>query len=218
MEVVNGTINRNLPTLCIWVNGLLLLTCCYQPNLGGVKMKKYALVLTVAALFLIPAITSAADNGWKNFAGVYEMTASGSCIHSENGYDVDSKTGWYAAKAGTVYAGTTVWLGTWAFEHDGTGTYSDTFYATVTPPPSGSVAGGLRIFQDNNVPFTYNITPFGDITIKEVNKPFVEYTGSVSPNKKHMVLVDTPKIKGPAPAPFWYIVCNASRTLIKVND
>jgi hypothetical protein len=159
------------------------------------------------------------------------MTASGSCIHSEKGF-VEVDHVWYKAieadSTGTVYAGTTVITGSWTFEPNGKGTYSDTIYATVTPPVTqptlgDPVVGGVRIFEDSDVPFTYKITAFGHITITEVNPPFLEYTGTVSPDRNTIILVDTPKVKPPDPLPpaappFWKILCNASRTLIRVDE
>lgn len=188
-------------------------------------MKKFIATMIIMALCIAPTAALADDYGWKRFHGTYAMTASGSCIHSQNGYtEVDY--GWYKAieaNAGTVYAGTTVWTGTWTFEQNGKGIYSDKFYATVTPPASGSVVGGVRIFEDSEVPFTYEMTAFGQITITEDNAPYLEYTGTISPDRKNIILIDTPKVKPvnpptPPPAPWWYILCNASRTLIKVNE
>jgi hypothetical protein len=189
-------------------------------------MKKFISTMIVLALCIAPSVALSGGKGWRHFHGTYEMTASGSCIHSEKGFEEVDHV-WYKAieaiQPGTVYAGTTVFTGTWTFEQNGTGIYSDKIYATVTPPADGSVAGGVRIFEDSEVPFTYKITSFGDIVITEVNPPFIEYTGTVSPDRKTIILIDTPKVKPipPAPpldAPFWYILCNASRTLIRVNQ
>jgi hypothetical protein len=206
-----------------------------QNNSVEVKMKRLSVIVIIATLsmFMSTAVASDFYNGWqwdnnpfRYFHGTFEMTASGSCIHSEFGFkEVDH--GWYKAieaEPGTVYAGTTVMTGTWTFELNGKGTYSDTIYATVTPPVSGvPVVGGVRIFEDSDVPFTYKITGDGYITITEVKPPYLEYTGTVSSNRNTIILIDTPKVKPPAPAgplpyPFWKILCNASRTLIRVNE
>jgi len=199
-------------------------------------MKKLSLIviITTLTMFMSAAVASDFHNGWqwdnnpfRYFYGTFDMTASGSCIHSQHGYtENEVDYGWYKAieaKPGIVYAGTTVMTGTWTFEPNGKGTYSDTIYATVTPPVSGNVVGGVRIFEDSDVPFTYKITALGYITIKEDNAPFLEYTGTVSPDRNTIILIDTPKVKpppgvDPLPAPFWKIICNASRTLIRVDD
>jgi|WetSurMetagenome_2_1015567.scaffolds.fasta_scaffold403454_1 hypothetical protein len=195
-------------------------------------MKKLALIVLVAALSMTPAATLADGNGWKHFAGVYEMSASGSCIHSEGGYTIGSD-GWYSANAGVIYAGTTVSNGTWTFDKNGTGTYSYTMYATVTPPiqqPSPPIAGGIRIFtSDHKVgetvvgeyTFTYTIHPLGNITINTQEGDTL--SGSISIDKKSITLFDAIRVKGPPPTspywnPFYRIICTATRTLIKVND
>ena len=113
-------------------------------------MKTLALIVIVAALSMVPAVTLADG---IHFSGVYEMSASGSCIHSQDGY-IEGSNGWYSAKPGVVYAGTTVSNGTWVFKQDGTGTYSYIMYATVTPPPvqpaACTITGGIRIFTSSH--------------------------------------------------------------------
>ena len=158
------------------------------------------------------------------------MVASGSCIHSQNGYyDPDSR-GWIAAKPGVVYAGTTVLEGVWIFtdedDDSGTmkkGTYSQTLYATVTPPPRVpppahgppvEVAGGIRVFKANNAKFTYTIVD-GDITV--IDAGGIELKGTISSDLSTMTLVSANTIQGPNPAPFWYTICNTARTLIKID-
>lgn len=195
-------------------------------------MKKIALIVSIAAIsFVMLAVNaSAGGDGWKNFTGVYEMSASGSCIHSENGYTA-GPNGWYSANPGVVYAGTTVSSGTWVFNKGGTGTYSYVMYATVTPPvqqPSCSIPGGLRIFSSlhkdangndvNEYTFTYDINHFGDITIVTAEGDTLE--GSISIDKKAITLFDALRVKGPGAAvcPWWNIICTATRTLVKVHD
>jgi hypothetical protein len=175
------------------------------------------------------------QDNFKNFQGTYEMSASGSCIHSQNGY-TQNGAGWYLPNDGVVYAGTTVSNGTWIFKKKGTGTYSYLMYATVTPPikpppvqePPCLIPGGIRIFSSshkvgenivNEFTFTYNITNFGDITIETEEGDTLE--GSISIDKKTITLFDTLREKAPAGAttcPWWTIICSATRTLIKVHD
>jgi len=192
-------------------------------------MKKLALIVIVAALSMVPTVTLAADHGGIHFSGVYEMSASGSCLHSENGYTIDSN-GWYSANSGVIYAGTTVSNGTWVFKQDGTGTYSYIMYATVTPPVQENpcVIPGIRIFssshQDangnvvNEYTFTYDLTKSGDITILTAEGDTLE--GSISIDKKAITLFDALRVKGPGAGvcPWWSIICTATRTLIKVQN
>jgi hypothetical protein len=189
-------------------------------------MKKPVLIMITAALCMLPIIASAAD-----IVGKYKMIASGSCIHSENGYDV-AANGWITAKPGIVYAGTTAWRGTWNFYSDGTGTYSDKYYATVTPPPTvpppGSkgppfvVKGGIRVFSDgqNTPPGPVGITYTYDEAKREITvfDGDAVYKGDVSLTEDVITLLeDNHVIYGPLPAPWWSITCNTSRTLIYVG-
>jgi hypothetical protein len=189
-------------------------------------MKKLAILVLISAFLTFTAAKALAhddDNGFKHFNGTYEMSASGSCIHSQNSFDL-KPSGWYVPKDGVVYAGTTVSNGTWIFKKDGKGTYSYLMYATVTPPvkppPSPClIPGGIRIFSGDELTFTYQITPFGDITVKTIEGDTL--SGSISPDKKTITLFDALWIKAPAGAdtcPWWSIICTATRTLIKVND
>ena len=192
-------------------------------------MKKFAYVMIIFALWMTPIIASAEDF-WDNFEGTYRMVASGSCIHSQNGYyDPDSR-GWITAKPGVVYAGTTVLDGIWYFTDEideatntKKGTYSQTLYATVTPPPRVpppakgpplEVPGGIRVFTTNNASFTYTIDD-GDITVIAGG---IELKGTISSDLNTMTLLSADTIQGPGPAPFWYTICNTARTLIKIGD
>ena len=208
------------------------------------KMKKYAQIVIIAALsmFLFAVMVSADGKGWKYFKGTYAMSASGSCIHSQYGYDDPIDYPWGQSinaapdkfgEPGVVYAGTTVSNGTWVFNKDGTGTYSYTMYATVTPPfvqpePPCTIPGGIRIFSSfhkdangydvNEYTFKYEINHFGDITIVTQEKDTLE--GSISIDKKAITLFDTLRKKGPGAdvCPWYNIYCTATRTLIKVHD
>jgi hypothetical protein len=187
-------------------------------------MKKLISNLIALALCIAPSLALADGNGWMQFQGTYEMSASGSCLHSQNSYDL-KPNGWYVPKDGIVYAGATVSNGTWNFNKDGTGTYSYLMYATVTPPvktPPCPIPGGIRIFSADELSFTYKITPFGDITVKVTENGEIDtLTGSISPDKKTITLFDELRIKAPAGAdtcPWWSIMCTATRTLIKVHD
>jgi hypothetical protein len=201
------------------------------------QMKRLAILVLISALLTFTAAMALAhddDNGFKHFSGTYEMSASGSCIHSQNGY-YQNPIGWYLPNDGVVYAGTTVSNGTWIFKKNGTGTYSYVMYATVTPPvkpppvqePPCLIPGGIRIFSSshnvnenvvNEYTFTYDITKFGDITIETEEGDTLE--GSISIDKKTITLFDALRVKGPGSAvcPWWNIICTATRTLIKVHD
>jgi hypothetical protein len=194
-------------------------------------MKKFAIFVLISTLLTFTAAIALAhddDNGFKHFSGTYTMSASGSCIHSQNEYGPETVV-WpgysFINGGGIVYAGSTVSKGTYVFKKDGTGTYSYTMYATVTPPvqqPTCSIPGGIRIFSADDLTFTYEITPFGNITVKAIDENGEEDTlsGSISADKKTMTLFDALREKGPGSSvcPWYNIICTATRTLIKVHD
>jgi hypothetical protein len=85
-----------------------------------------------------------------------------------------------------VYVGTTVAYGTWVFKYGGTGTYSFTNYATILPGGDPSIPVEVRVFERNDIPFTFVITPFGDITVTTCG---INLIGSISVDKKNMTLL-----------------------------
>lgn len=196
-------------------------------------MKKITLVLLIIILSVFISAAVALAKGPKRIQGTYAMSASGSCIHSENGYDWGPIAAWgrfiNAKDTGVVYAGTTVSSGTWVFKKDGTGTYSYNMYATVTPPiqePSCPIPGGIRNFTSfhkdaagnfvDEYTFTYEIDKFGNITI-DSDEGETEFEGSISINKKTIILLDVPWEKDGETCPWYKLICTATRTLIRVR-
>jgi hypothetical protein len=182
-------------------------------------MKKLGLIVIVAALstFMSAAVASDSGHGWwwfsnpfQYFHGTYEMIASGSCIHSEKGYDTNHSP----IPDGKVYAGTTVANGTWIFKIGGEGTYSFTNYATILPSADATPPLGIRVLTRNDLPFTYEITPFGDIT---VHAGGIDLIGSISIDRNTMTLLSANNVQLFDP-PLWYTICNTARTLIKVGN
>jgi hypothetical protein len=183
-------------------------------------MKKVTVLMTIAtlAIFMIPVIGSADDHdhGWKHFHGTYQMSGSGSCLHSSVAYYQDAKTGrWTAPDPKQAYAGTTVLSGTWVFENGG-GTYSQTIYATILPGGDVTIPVEVRVLAAKDVAFTYEITPSGDITVTQTNNGIQSF-GSISIDKKAMTLLTANNVQQ-LPAPFGYTICNTARTLIKVDE
>ena len=181
-------------------------------------MKRILAIVAVAAFstLLSTAVASDSGQGWwwaskpfKYFQGTYEMIASGSCIHSENGYDDK-----HSPLPGKVYAGTTVATGTWIFNRGGKGTYSFTNYATILPSADATGKLGIRKFTFTDLPFTYEITPFGDIT---VHAGGIDLIGSISIYRNTITLLSADNIQLFDP-PLWHTICNTARTLIRVSD
>lgn len=86
-------------------------------------MKKYALIVSVAALsiFMTAAMASADRNSWRGFHGEYAMSGSGNCIYSTDGF--------YPNNIPQVIAADKTWgayytvEGIWNFEPNNTGTF-----------------------------------------------------------------------------------------------
>jgi hypothetical protein len=192
-------------------------------------MKKLAKILAIVTLsvFISTVFALAGDwNPWKYFHGKYSMSSSGSCVHSSKNYELDTDRGWWTAPLDSeVYVGPTVTTGTWIFNKDKSGEFTNILYAATTTPPEGmqpavppapsKTGGGLRIFDVIAMPFTYDITPSGEITVYD--RAFV-YKGSVSLDWGHMSLVnvnDPPLIRD-LPKPFGFTICTETRTLIRL--
>ena len=96
----------------------------------------------------------------------------------------------------------------------GLGTYSFTNYATIIPTTDATGKLGIRVPTFNDLPFTYEITPFGDIT---VHAGGIDLIGSISIDRNTMTLLSADNIQL-FDAPLWYTICNTARTLIRVGD
>jgi hypothetical protein len=178
-------------------------------------MKKLAVFLMIPALamFMVPALASANWYYWWGIQGTWEMSASGSCLHSSLGYEKNSNDRWTPLPNSIVYAGATVTNGTWIFKNGG-GTYSYTTYATILPGGHASIPVEVRVLAKEDVPFTYEITPSGDITVTTGG---IKLIGSISKDMNTMTLLSANNVQDFVVAPFWFTICNTARTLIKVG-
>ena len=212
-------------------------------------MKKLAVLLIIPALamFMVPALASANWYYWWGIQGTWEMSASGSCLHSSEPYSSSAAGGWIAPGTSNVYAGVTVANGTWTFESTGwltgKGTYSQRIYATILPGGAttmpGKDTGGnpitltvpleVRVIpslvlypQPPAVAFTYEITPSGEITITEPNvgpdKVTLTHSGSIATDRKTITLLTANQPVNYGTNLFANTICNFSRTLIKVGN
>jgi len=187
-------------------------------------MKKIALitVVIVLSLFMSVAAVSADGKGWRSFHGVYEMRATGSCLHSTLGFDV-TNDGFYVPKTESrVWGATTQTYGTWTFKRGGTGNASGMNYVidfqpgspTGVPPGSNSPAGPKVRDNPFSFPFTYNVTHEGSIDITVVPDIF-GFEGMVSRNRKTITLDSVYQFFGlPAGGPAY---CNTQRVLNRVD-
>ena len=206
-------------------------------------MKKLAVLLMIPALamFMVPAMASANWFYWWGIQGTWEMSASGSCIHSSKEYELNAEvfppTGtlknWLTAPPGSdVYVGVTVSNGTWNFKANGEGTYSQRTYATILPGGASTMNGlavplEVRVLPPLSVPtpppvnFTYEITPSGEITVTEVDKDGnptgIKHIGRISKDMSTVTLLSANSVQKFG-LNFQYTICNTARTLIKVRE
>jgi hypothetical protein len=180
-------------------------------------MKRLAALVVILALamFMVPALASANWYYWWGIQGTWEMSASGSCIHSSENYETGAN-GWLTAPSNSdVYAGVTVSNGTWIFKPNGEGTYSQTIYATILPGGSAPAPLAVRVFPQKNLVFSYDITPSGDI---KVTAGGIELIGKISKDMSSMTLLSANNIQDLRNFGLGYTICNTARTLIKVRE
>lgn len=185
-------------------------------------MKKYTVLLTITAIsfFITVGVTSANYKGYGTFSGVYEMSSTGSCLHSINGWEGEGPP--YIPVFGSeVWAATTVAHGTWKFKKDGTGTAKGLNYVIDLPPgiaPPGppwiGSHGPMARGNTFELSFKYYVTPKGVITV--VVNDF-EMEGRVSIDKQTITLPSAYQEYNLVDYKLGYAVCNTARILIRVK-
>lgn len=185
-------------------------------------MKKIALIMMITALsvFMLAAVVSADGNGWKNFHGVYEMTAKANGLHSTWGFsdgppyrpstvDPDPSD---EETASRVWGSADVAYGTWKFFRNGKGTAEGMNYAFDFPPGGPFFDGPIARNNPFYLEFDYDITRKGDITVTVTNLFFeLNMTGKISQDRKTMTLYNAYTKIGPT------AIFMASRVLIRVK-
>ena len=190
-------------------------------------MKKLAVFLMIPALVLLTAAMASANwYYWWGIQGTWEMSASGSCLHSSENYVAGTNGRWTAPSTASVYAGVTVSNGTWTFKAHGEGTYLQRIYATILPGGADFMNGipvplEVRVLPPLSVAptpvaFTYQITPSGDITVTETLSG-IKLIGTISKDMNTMTLLSANNVQLFG-GNFLYTICNTARTLIKVKE
>lgn len=206
-----------------------------------VEMKKLALALMLAALssLLTPAIAPAWDEhfGWRLMTGTYEMTATGSCLHSTNGFDeIPGPSGspgpTYVPKSGsTVWGATTTTVATWVLYKDGTGYIAGINYPIDFPPGSPGSGWGARARQGwlsydikyhlngSDISFEVFLPADPNIPREKYAVKIGDWEGSVSLDKQTIIIPTVNQVfdlTKTAPA-LYYAICNSARVLIRVS-
>jgi hypothetical protein len=179
-------------------------------------MKKLAVVVMMPALVIFMAATaSAGGHHWGYIQGTYEMVATGSCIHSTEGFSFSGSgtplEPTIATPLGSYFTSAYVGQGTWTFEGDGTGTMQVTqscilpdraTQAVVPPDSSPPTAFRYRFEEDGTIIVT--IPAF-----------FLELSGRISSDHKTMTLVSA--MQNQPLGPTKHQICDIARVLIRVS-
>jgi type 1 fimbria pilin len=195
-------------------------------------MKKLAILVMILALVLMAAAMASADGHRRGvIQGDYAMIATGSCLHSTEGFvnqNTPDNPAWIpASDQSWVWGATTMAQATWEFERDGTVTVSGTNYV-IDFPPSGSpnppFYGSAAARQSPIYSlFNYTVTPDGGIEVTiplPNNGKFVVARGKISSDHKTITLWSANVVQP------WFVegvqygnvVCNTGRVLIRVKE
>lgn len=164
---------------------------------------------------ILAGVTSAQD-----FEGSYEMSLTGSCLHSKHGFDEGSPP-YIPATGSGVWAATMMAHGTWEFFDDGTGTATGLNYVIDFPPgipPPGLIKTWKGPMARGN-PFTLNFeyeVQDGEIVVTLPDG--FELKGVVSYSLETMTLNSAYQEYDLTSVGLGHAVCNASRILIKIDD
>jgi hypothetical protein len=183
-------------------------------------MKKLATIVICTAFFALGLVGMASA---QVEGGQYKMTATGSCLHSTTGFNVNID-----ADGGTVYTpkvdahskvwgATTMAEATWKFNADGTVSMSGINYPIDFPPGNPGLKSAAA--RQNGIGFPNgmkwevngnNITiknPLGIITLK----------GTVSEDE-NTIIINSPFVLYDLGPPLYNAVCNTARVLIRMGD
>lgn len=182
-------------------------------------MKKIILVLIITALslFVSTAVVTANDEG---FSGVYEMSSTGSCLHSIDGWMYGGGPPYIPVNI-DAWAATTMAHGTWTFNRDGTGVaggenYVIDFPPGITPGPFPLGSGPMARGNPFSFEFNYDVTSKGVITVT-LDSGFV-LEGRVSVDKKTVTIPSAYQDYDLTAYGLGFAVCNTARVLIRVKD
>ena len=190
-------------------------------------MKKLAFLVMILAI----ATLMGAKIAWTDdqpFGGViqgtYAMIATGSCLHSTLGFNGPRTlpTGdpiWNPKPGSVVWAASTMAQATWRFERDWTGLVSDTNYIIDFPPgnPNPPFLGPAARQNVIYLPFTYDVTPHGEITVTFNNPAVPPLHGNISIDHKTLTIENENVIQpfGASPSS---VICNTGRVLIRAGE
>lgn len=191
-------------------------------------MKKLAVVVMIIAIasFMAVPMASADDHHTWGLHGDYAMIATGSCLHSTQGFTNQSEPNtppaWVPQSNSVVWGATTMAQATWTFKSDGTGAVLGTNYV-IDFPPNGSPSPpfyNAPVARQNPIGFSfgYTLTPDGGIEVKLPNG-FVLAVGMISLDHKTITLWSANVVQPWIVNSVQYgnVICNTGRLLIRVK-
>jgi hypothetical protein len=185
---------------------------------ANIKKLAVAVMTTVTVALMMTAMAWAADHdGWGihgwGIQGEYAMIATGSCLHSTLGFDGNLRP-----NPGSVVWGAPVMAqGLWTFEGDGTGFVLNLTNDVLTLPPGNPPTTPIGASQtvSPRVPFKYDVTPDGEITVRLGPLPIL-MAGMISLDHKTLTLGSANQVQPVGGTS--YAICNVGRVLIKLSD
>jgi hypothetical protein len=194
---------------------------------GNIKKLAVILIIVSIATLIAVAVASANDRNQNAIMGTYVSTAMGSCLIAPCGFDATMTP--IFAEYGAYEVIDAQLVGVWRFMNEGKGlvtTQNSNIQVPSYTPTTGPVAP-YQYTSQNYVPFTYQVTDDGKITIVEVpGFSFVSTTtsgvsagtayhlsgwsaeGYVSPDGKTITLHESPQ----GAASFLEAFCGAGYT------
>lgn len=135
---------------------------------GSIKKLAVILIIVSIATLIAVAVASAHDRNQNAIKGTYVSTAMGSCLIAPCGFDATMTPifAQYGAYEVTTFSN----VGVWRFMNEGKGLVTDQDSNIQVPsytPTTGPVSPYQWTSQDY-VPFTYQVTDDGKITIVQV--------------------------------------------------
>jgi len=183
------------------------------------KMKKISIIMIIVVLSVFTSASVVLAKRWNRLHGIYEMSATGSCLHSSNGFDEENAPPYIPNENSIVWGATTMAYGTWYFYSNGTGHASGMNYPMDFPPN-----GALGKPAAREKKFGYNIKHqlegnevIIDLYLPDPDKPYATYLGeligTVSKGKRAIIIQTANQLFKFGP-PLYHAVCNTARLLI----
>jgi hypothetical protein len=187
------------------------------------KLAVAAMILATATL-MVPAMASANWYYWWGIRGSWEMVATGTCLHSTQGFTFNFPSPgpgegtlakpFVATANGDHFSSSFLGEGIWTFDGQGKGKMQVVQYCIRPDKVTQALMPSSPLTMET-VPFDYEVE---DQTIKVIIGPPVNLTlvGKISKDYQTMTLLSTMQYQ--AGGPTGHQVCNIGRILMRVKE